>query len=65
MRFMVGAGTRVLHIDISTGRWARESDNEPGDEAQRDTQLDALVERPNPHPDVDRPIGFRRNEEDW
>jgi hypothetical protein len=28
----------------------------------RETQLDALVERGDPHPEIDRPIGFRREE---
>lgn len=30
----------------------------------RDVQLDSLVERGDPHPEVDRPIGFRRTEVD-
>lgn len=48
----------ALTLDVDR---RRRDDDRP---AERETQLDALVERGDPHPEVDRPIGFRRTEVD-
>jgi hypothetical protein len=46
-----------LTLDVHRDRPAAD------DVEQRDTQLDAYIERGDPHPEYDRPIGFRRSDE--
>ena len=56
MRLTVATSEGVLHIEFEPAA----KDGEP----QRETSLDALVERGDPHPEIDRPIGFRRRDEE-
>lgn len=47
-----------LTLDVTHGHGTSEQAGE------RDSQLDALVERADPHPAPERPIGFRRSDDD-
>ncbi len=47
-----------LTLDVTRGRAPSEQTGE------RESQLDALVERADPHPEPDRPMGFRRPDDD-
>lgn len=70
MRFMLGIGTRVLHVDITTGTWAKsepEPDQQPEapsiyDVSRAETQVRPQWDHEGPVP-VAR-LGFQPNEED-
>lgn len=50
-----------MRIRLTLDVERRRPDQEP---EPREVQLDAMVERGEQHPEVERPIGFRRNGEE-
>lgn len=60
MRLTIATTEGTLHIEFEPAA----PDAPTPEQSNRETQLDAMVERTDPHPEVDRPIGFRRTDPD-